>query len=204
MLVDAGARVVKVETGDGDPLRRWTSSRQALGGRDGALFQFLNGGKQGVLWDLASEAGRDKLLRLVQTADLVVESFGPGGLERSGLDFETLRARRPEVSLLSISPWGLEGPWAERPSTEFTLQAELGGPAYRGLPERGPVAAAGRVGEWAAGAFAAVAALAAWRGARTSGRGDHVDLSIFESMITCMTTYHDLFGQWFGVPLAQA
>ncbi|MCA9504254.1 MAG: CoA transferase [Myxococcales bacterium] len=140
----------------------------------------------------------------MQTADLVVESFGPGGLERSGLDFETLRARRPEVSLLSISPWGLEGPWAERPSTEFTLQAELGGPAYRGLPERGPVAAAGRVGEWAAGAFAAVAALAAWRGARTSGRGDHVDLSIFESMITCMTTYHDLFGQWFGVPLAQA
>ena len=205
MLVDAGAEVIKVEPVEGDPLRGWSASKQTLEGRDGALFQFLNGGKQSVVWDLESEADRVRLLRLCQTADLVVESGPSGWLEACGIGFDTLRARRPSLSLVSVSPFGRRGPWASRPATEFTLEAEVGNIAYRGLPERGPVAAGGRVGEWAAGASAAVACLAVWRSARDSGVGLHADVSMLETMSLCMTTYHDLFGQFvpgFAIPQA--
>ena len=205
MLVDAGAEVIKVEPPSGDPLRRWSASQQALGDRDGALFQFLNGGKQSVCWDLETDAGRESLLRLCQTADLVVESGGAGWLEARGLDFGALRKRNPALSLLSVSPYGLEGPWADRPATEFTLEAEVGTIAYRGLPERGPVAAGGRIGEWGTGAAAAVAAVAIWRSARASGVGLHADCSMLETLCLTMTTYHDLFGQFLpGFALPQA
>ncbi|MEM9177539.1 MAG: CoA transferase [Myxococcota bacterium] len=205
LLVDAGAEVIKVEGPGGDPLRRFSSSGQDLSERDGALFQFLNGGKRSVDWDLETEAGRAAFLRLVQTADLVVESGGAGWLEARGLDFATLRARNPAVSLVSVSPYGRTGPWATRPATDFTLQAEVGSTAYRGLPERGPVYAPGRLGEYSAGAAVAVGALATWRSARASGVGLHADVSMLEALCLCFTTYHDLFGQFvpgFAIPIA--
>ena len=205
MLVDAGAQVIKVEGPQGDPLRRWSASKRDLAGRDGALFQFLNGGKQSVDWDLESPTGREFFLRLCQSADLVVESGGAGWLAARGIEFETMRQHKPAISLVSISPFGIEGPWADRPATEFTLQAEVGTTAYRGLPARGPVAAGGRIGEWAAGAAAAVAALATWRSARASGVGLYADLSMLETLSVTMTTYHDLFGQFvpgFAIPQA--
>ena len=205
MLVDAGAEVVKVEGPKGDPLRSWSASKQDLAGRDGALFQFLNGGKQSVDWDLESQVGRDQFLRLCQSADLVIESGGAGWLDARGIGFDTLREQNPAISLVSISAYGTEGPWADRPATEFTLAAEVGNIAYRGLPERGPVAAGGRVGEWASGSCAAVAALATWRSARVSGVGLHADLSMLEAMSLTMTTYHDLFNQFipgFAIPQA--
>ncbi len=204
LFVDAGADVIKVEDAKGDPMRRHTTSQQNLGDRDSALFQFLNGGKRSVQLDLASEGGRAQLLDLAAQADLVIEDFGPGGLARLGLSFDDFASRNAALCLVSISPFGLEGPWANRPATEFTLQAEIGGTAYRGLPGRGPLQAGGRLGEWAAGSCAAVGVLGAWRSARASGRGQHVDVSMFESMSLTMTTYHDLFGQFTGVPLAQA
>ena len=205
MLVDAGAEVIKVEEPGGDPLRRFSSSGQDLSTRDGALFQFLNGGKRSVDWDLETEAGRDSFLRLAQTADLVVESGGAGWLEARGIDFASLRARNPALSLVSVSPYGRTGPWAERPATDFTLQAEVGSTAYRGLPERGPLYAPGRLGEYSAGAAVAVAALATWRSARVSGVGLHADVSMLEALCLCFTTYHDLFGQFvpgFAIPIA--
>ena len=203
MLVDAGAEVIKVEPPDGgDPLRRWTASGAPIAeGEDGALFQHLNASKRSVTLDLESGAGRETLLDLATAADLVVESFQPGELARLGLTFDALQARNPALSLVSISPWGSDGPWAERPATEFTLQAATGSTAHRGLGDREPVAAGGRIGEWIAGGFAAVGALFAWLSARNTGRGQHVDLSIFEAMLLSMTYYHDLSGQWREGPL---
>ncbi len=205
LLVDAGAEVIKIEGPSGDPLRQFSSSGQDLSARDGALFQFLNGGKRSVDWDLETDAGREAFLRLAQTADLVVESGGAGWLEARGLDFATLRARNPALSLVSVSPYGRTGPWAERPATDFTLQAEVGSTAYRGLPDRGPLYAPGRLGEYSAGAAVAVGALATWRSARASGVGLHADVSMLEALCLCFTTYHDLFGQFvpgFAIPIA--
>ena len=205
LLADAGARVTRLEAPDGDALRRWSASGAPIpAGADGALFQYLNAGKRSAVADLARAEGRELALAAAARAELVVESFGPGGLEERGLGFDALRARNPRLSLVSISPFGLTGPWARRPATEFTLQAATGSTAYRGDPERGPVAAGGRLGEWAAGTYAALAALSLWLAARGSGRGRHADLSIFECMLLSMTVQHDLGSQFHGGVLAQS
>jgi crotonobetainyl-CoA:carnitine CoA-transferase CaiB-like acyl-CoA transferase len=205
MLVDAGAEVIKVERPDGDPLRRWSASGAALSeGKDGALFQYLNASKRSTVLDLTTPAGRDALLDLVADADWLVESEAPGTLEGLGLGLDALQARNPRLTRVSITPWGSTGPWSQRPCTEFTLQAATGSIAYRGLPDRHPVAAGGRLGEWIAGTFGAVGAMSAFLSARRTGTGQHVDLSMFEAMLLCMTIYHDLNGQWVEGPLARA
>jgi crotonobetainyl-CoA:carnitine CoA-transferase CaiB-like acyl-CoA transferase len=206
LLVDAGAEVVKVEAPDGgDPLRRWTASGAELPeGEDGALFRYLNASKRSIALDLESPDGRAGALDLAATADLVVESFGPGVRERLGLSLEALQPRNPALSLVSISPWGDSGPWARRPATEFTLQAASGSIGYRGLRDRPPVAAGGRLGEWIAGSFAALGGTSAWLSARNTGSGQHVDVSMFEAMQLCMTVYGDLNGQFFDGPLPRA
>jgi len=206
LLVDAGATVIKVESPDGgDPLRRWTASGHPLdAGEDGVLFQFLNASKRGIAIDLESAAGRAEVLDFAATADLVIEDLGPGEMTRLGLALDALQARNPGVCLVSISPWGQTGPWAHRPCTEFTLQAATGSTAYRGLPDRKPVAAGGRVGEWVVGSFAAMGGLSAWLSARNTGVGQLVDVSAFEAVLVSMTIFHDLNGQWFEGPLPRA
>ena len=204
LLVDAGADVIKVEPPSGDPLRRWSASGQDLEGKDGPLFGFLNASKRSVVLELDTEAGRADLLALAAHADLVIENFAPGTLDRLGLSLEVLQRENPALSLVSITPFGQTGPWAHRPSTEFTLQAAVGSIGYRGLPGRNPCAAGGRFGDWAAGVFASVGGLCAWLSSRKTGAGQHVDLSTFEAILICMTVYHDLNGQWVEGPLARA
>ncbi len=197
LLVDVGADVIKIESPAGDPLRRWTASHQELpAGQDGPLFDFLNASKRSVVLDLETETGRKDFLALARTADIVIESFAPGAMDRLGLSHATLQAENPGLSLVSITPFGQEGPWRDRPSTEFTLQAAVGSIDYRGLPGRKPVATGGRLGEWTVGAFAAVGGLCAWLSSRKTGVGQVVDISSFEALILCMTVYHDLNGQW--------
>lgn len=203
LLADAGASVWKVEPPAGDPLRRWSASGARPESEDGALFQFLNAGKRSLVLDLDAPADRERLLELASAADLLVEDFGPGGLARRDLAIERLQKRRPSLSVVSISPWGATGPWADRPATEWTLQAAIGMTARRGLPQRGPVGCGGRVGEWVAGSYAAVGAICAVLSSFRTGAGQHVDLSMFESMLLCMTQYHDFAGQLFGTPLPQ-
>ena len=206
LLVDAGADVIKVEDpAGGDPLRRWSASGAEIpADRDGALFQFLNASKRSIAIDLAEESGRRELLDLAASADLLIESLGAGEIERRGLGLEALQARNPALSLVSISPWGATGPSAEQPASEFTLQAATGSIAYRGLRDRKPVAAGGRLGEWAAGTYAGVGAVCAWLSARNTGSGQHVDLSTFEAMLLCLTVYADLGSQWFEGPLPRS
>lgn len=203
LLADAGADVVKVEPRGGDPLRRWTAdgylpegsglesagmgdvgpdsggTRARGAGGAGVLFDFLNGGKRSVVGDHAE---------LLRRADIVVCDGAPGW------------ARPDRQVVVSLSPWGTDGPWAARPATEFTLQAWCGSIANRGLPEEPPVYAAGRLGEWVAGSYAALAALAAGRGAQRGGRGCHLDVSILECMAVTLNTYATLFASFTGWP----
>jgi len=205
LLTDAGADVIKVESPSGDPLRRWTASGAAIpDGEDGALFQHLNASKRSIIIDIETAAGQEALRTLAAAADIMVESFAPGTLRHLGLDGEALRTLNPALSVVSISPWGGTGPWADRPATEFTLQAAMGSTAYRGLPDGVPVAAAGRLGEWLAGIYAAIGALVAWLSARNTGAGHNVDLSMFESMLLGMTAFSDLRSQWRAGPLIRS
>jgi crotonobetainyl-CoA:carnitine CoA-transferase CaiB-like acyl-CoA transferase len=201
MLADAGADIIKVEAPAGDPLRGMKTSA-VMGqseplpdGEDGALFQWLNASKRSVVLDLESSEGREALLRLVASADLVLESFAPGHLDALGIGFEAMQEVNPHVSLVSISPYGQDGPWRDRPATEFTLQAETGSLSGRGYEDLGPVAAGGRLGEFAVGPFAAVAGVAAWRTARVRGRGQRVDISMLETMLLCFQPYQYIHGQ---------
>jgi crotonobetainyl-CoA:carnitine CoA-transferase CaiB-like acyl-CoA transferase len=174
LLADAGALIEKIERQGGDPLRRWTASRTKLQGEDGALFKYLHAGKRSRVGDL------DDVAALLPGASLVVES---GRL--STTDIGHLRTSHPALPILSISPFGRTGPWADHPSTEFTLQALCGSIAGRGTPDREPLQAGGAIGEWAAGAYAAIAALAAVR----SAVGDHIDVSILECMAIVLGGY---------------
>lgn len=204
LFADAGAEVVKLEPPAGDALRRWSASGQPVPPGGGALFQYLNGGKRSAVADLETAPGRALALDLLGAADIAIESFGPGGADRRGVGWETLRARNPRCTLVSISQWGGDGPWAERPATEFTLQAATGATAGRGIPARGPVGAGGRIGDWIPGVYAAVGGLAGYLCARRSGAGQHVDLSSFECLCLTLTNYHDLNSQFFPGPLAQS
>src|SRR3954467_4423700 len=109
------------------------------------------------------------------------------------VDPEVAWAENPALVVVTITAFGCNGPWAERPATEFTLQAACGSTATRGLPENPPLAAGGRLGEWLTGTYAAVGALAALRSARRSGVGEHVDVAMFDCMTVAMTTFQPVF-----------
>ena len=202
LLADMGAEVVKVESPGGDPLRLMKTSA-VLGrsaplaeGEDGALFQWLNASKKSLVLDLADSAeDRASFLRLATDVDVVVESFEPGWLDARAIGFEAIKAANPKASLVSITPFGQDGPWATRAATDFTLQAESGSFSGRGYEDLGPVVAGGRLGEYCAGNFASVAAVIAWRSARQHGAGRHADVSMLETMILCFQPYQFIQGQ---------
>ena len=135
--------------------------------RDAPLFQFLAAGKRSVV----GAPGDPHVEALVSSADLVVESFQPDDRLEAARRVE----RHPGLVVLSITPFGRTGPYAGRPATEFTVQAESGSIATRGLASQPPIMAGGRTTEWVGGTFAAVAALAAVRRARAHGLGEHVE-----------------------------
>jgi len=201
LFADAGADVVKIEAPSGDPLRSWKASAQ-LGdsaplaeNEDGALFRFLNASKRSAVLDLETEAGRDAFLDLAASADIVVESFAPGRMAEFGLSIEALQVRNPKLSLLSITPFGQDGPWAKRPATEFTLQAETGSTDNRGYPDRMPLGVGGRIGDYVSGTYLAAGALAALRATRASGRGEHVDVSTYEAMLLSFQAFQYIHTQ---------
>jgi crotonobetainyl-CoA:carnitine CoA-transferase CaiB-like acyl-CoA transferase len=197
LLADAGADVLKIEPPDGDRLRSWSASgRPPEAGEDSLLFRFLNTSKRSAVLD----AGGDALLDLAAGADIVVA----GGLRAPPLPLgrEKVWARNRQTSIVSISPFGLSGPWSARPATEFTLQAWCGSAAARGTTDRPPIAAAGRLGEWLGGTYAAVAALTAYYAARHSGRGEYVDLSLLEVMALTMAPNSMVWESLAGQPSA--
>ena len=157
LFVDGGADVIKVESESGDPLRHWSASGATLEGEDSALFRFLNAGKQSVVG-----SPEDPHVRaLIAESDLVIQAHGLETDSGECVDVEKLSKAFPSLVILSITPYGLSGPWAGRRATEFTIQAESGSIGLRGLFGKEPFAAGGRIGEWAAGTYAGVAALPA-------------------------------------------
>ncbi|MBW2399380.1 MAG: CoA transferase, partial [Deltaproteobacteria bacterium] len=187
LLVDGGAEVIKVESRDGDSMRRWSATSADLGGNDSALFSFLNAGKQSVV----GSAADPRVEALLREADLVIFAHGLESDTGERLDATGLRAAHPSLVVLSITPYGLTGPWADRRATEFTLQAESGSIGMRGLMGKEPFQAGGRISEWAAGVYGAVAALPAVFHARGRGQGELIDLSILEVANTVYTNFSE-------------
>lgn len=192
LLADGGADVVKVEPPGGDPLRRWSASGAAIApGEDGALFNFLHASKGSVV---TPDGAVDDLLA---DADALVWSKGAA---LTPAPHDILRAH-PHLVVTSITPFGLDGPWRDKPATEFTLQAWSGGVIglARGAPDRAPVHVGGQVGEWLTGTFAAVGTLAALR--RRRDGGELVDVSMLEAMAMCLTYHPVTFTDLMGRPM---
>jgi crotonobetainyl-CoA:carnitine CoA-transferase CaiB-like acyl-CoA transferase len=187
LLVDGGAEVVKVEPPGGDSLRRGSATDADLCGRDSALFRFLNAGKQSVV----GAAADSHVEALLAEADLVIEAHGLESDTGQRLDVARLRTAHPSLVVLSITPYGLTGPWANRRATEFTLQAESGSLGMRGVMGKEPFQAGGRIGEWAAGTYGAVAALPAVFRAHSTGQGEHIDLSVLETANMVFTNFSE-------------
>jgi len=195
LFADAGADVVKLEGPGGDPLRGWTAGGADLGGGDGPLFRYLNASKRSVRATLAEDV--ERLETLVASADLLVEDLPPDAFDRAAL-----LARHPGLVLVSITPFGLTGPLAGRPATDFTIQAEAGSIGARQRHGQTPFQAGGEISAWSGGCFAAVAGAAAVRRARATGHGEHVDFSL--QAVTALVTncYLDLMWGILGRPPA--
>ncbi len=200
LLADGGADVVKVEAPDGDPLRRWSASGAGIGdGDDGALFSFLSSSKRSIVVD-PSEA--DLVHDLLRDADAVVWSRGSAVAESPALLPAALRERFPHLIVTAISPFGLDGPWADRAATEFTLQAWSGATVGlgRGSPDRPPIAVGGQIGEWFAGTYAAIGTLVSRQRALHDRAGDLVDVSMLEVMALSLTYYPVTYAEMVGHP----
>jgi formyl-CoA transferase len=183
LLADFGADVIKVEHPEGDVARRapphLPGTRESLS----AMQVTVNRNKRSLALDLREPRGRDLFLRLATTADLVVENFRPGTLDRLGLGYGELRAMNADLILVSISGFGQFGRDCERPGYDPMAQAASGFLSLNGSPEGEPVKAPTYLGDDLAGLHAALAALAALRHRDRTGEGQHVDVSLLDAML---------------------
>lgn len=164
LLRDAGADVVQVEVGGA-----------RLGEPRTPLSHYLDGGKRSVD---GSEPGL--LERLFAWADIVVGEVAADGAFPGGIEVGALRAAQPRCVVVTLSAYGMTGPWAGRPGDDFTLQAWGGSTGRRGDAETGPLAVGGELTEWAAGVVAAVGALGVLLGVEAGKRGEHIDVAKLE------------------------
>ncbi len=207
LLADGGADVIKVESPQGDPLRGWSSSGAVIpAGTDGALFSYLAGSKHSVVADAELADDIEMVHKLLAAADAVVWSTGSKLAEHQSFRPEAIHSAYPHLTVTSITPFGLSGPWRDRAATEFTLQAWSGGIVGlgRGLPERAPVFVGGQVGEYLAGAYASAATLASRCRGSSGGAGQLVDLSMLETQILCLTYYPVSYFEMLGRPWRDA
>lgn len=177
LLSDMGARVIKVEPPDGDSTRAMAGAR----GGDSAAFGAVNRGKLGVVLDLTQAAGRDVFLRLARHADILVENFRPGVMKRLGLDYPVVAAENPRLIYASISGFGQTGPDAGRGGFDLVAQGMSGIMSVTGEDGGPPTKAGIPVTDLGAGLFALAGILAALHWRASSGRGQHVDTSLFEA-----------------------
>jgi crotonobetainyl-CoA:carnitine CoA-transferase CaiB-like acyl-CoA transferase len=183
-LADYGADVVKIERPGGDPARR-------LGPFPGdqpdpercGLFVSLNTNKRSVVLDPGQPSGREAVLRLVERSDALVESFAPGTLASWRLSYDDLQAVNPRVVLTSVSPFGQRGPASARRETDLTLAARGAWLRTAGEPDREPIAYYGSQVSCLAGLQAAWGTAAALLEAIRSGRGQWVDVSMYEAAL---------------------
>ena len=177
-LADWGANVIKIEIPD-----KLAGSNQMGGSREGSDFQNLHRNKRSLSLNLKDEKGRNIFLELAQTADVVVENFRPGVKFRLGIDYETLSKNNSGVVYASISGFGQDGPYADRPGFDQVAQGMGGLMSITGLPGQGPVRVGIPVADLTAGIFAAQGILVALLEREESGKGQWIQTSLLQAQI---------------------
>lgn len=184
LLGDLGADVIKLEDpGKGDPLRQW--GRQRPQG-ESLWWSVVGRNKRSVTLNLRESISQDLARELISTADILVENFRPGTMERWGLGYEALQKVNPGLIMVRVSGFGQDGPYAQRPGYGAIGEA-MGGLRYVvGDPSTPPSRVGISIGDTLAAMFAAIGALAALREREVSGRGQIVDSAIYEAVLGIM------------------
>ncbi|HKK93906.1 MAG TPA: CoA transferase [Longimicrobiales bacterium] len=186
ILADMGADVIKVEPPEGDAARSWAPPFHA---GVGTIFAYANTGKRGIRLDLRSDAGMAVLRRLVERADVLVESLRPGALARLGMGWEAARTLNDRLVYASVLAYGEEGPLRELPGYEPLMQAHGGLLSYTGEKGGTPVRVGTSVVDMGTGMWTAIGVLAALRERDATGHGSRVSGALFDTALT-WSGYH--------------
>ncbi|MBQ0961924.1 CoA transferase [Ideonella sp. 4Y11] len=182
-LGDFGADVIKIEPpGTGDPLRQW----RLLHNGTSVWWQVQSRNKRSVVLDLRSDEGRSEVRRLIDEADVLIENFKPGTLEKWGLGYDTLAASNPGLIMLRISGYGQDGPYRDLPGFAVVAEAMGGLRHLMGEPGRVPVRAGVSLGDTLAALHGVIGVLLALQARARTGRGQVVDVALYEAVFNCM------------------
>jgi crotonobetainyl-CoA:carnitine CoA-transferase CaiB-like acyl-CoA transferase len=184
MLMAAyGAKVIKVEGPDGDIGRTWGPP---FNGADAAYFVGLNSGKQSLAIDLKTSEGLDACRKLAAGADILVENFRPGTMNRLGLDYASLSAANPRLIYVSISGYGQTGPRRLEPAMDLIIQSASGLMSITGTAEGETVKTGHSIADITAGLFSLIGAMMAIEARHRTGRGQFVDVSMMDTVMSTM------------------
>jgi formyl-CoA transferase len=185
-LADLGADVIKVEQGpDGDMSRGWGPFDRGVS----TYYLSCNRNKRGVCIDLRQPQGLAALQRLIDGADVVIENFKPGTVERMGLGFDVLSARNPRLVMGSINAFGADGPLSDWPGFDQIAQGYSGMMSLTGFADGDPTRTGTAIGDMSSGMWLAMAVLAALLERERTGRGQHVGSSLLASLVGLLSVH---------------
>lgn len=197
-LSDMGADVIKVENPSGGDATR--ISMPIINGASN-YFASVNRNKKCITLNLKDPTGKQMFLDIVKQVDVLTENFKPGTMKKLGLDYETLKTINPKLVYASISGYGQNGPYAHRPGYDVVAQSMGGIMSYTGYPESGPTKCGPSIGDVTAGMNLVIGVLAALYRAKTTGKGERVDVSLVDSVLAL--TSQDYYDYGFSKKLPQ-
>ncbi|CAN5430503.1 CoA transferase [soil metagenome] len=198
MLGDLGADVIKIEApGKGDDTRGW--GPPFIEG-EASYFLSVNRNKRSIVLDLKSDLGKEALWRLIDTADVLIENFSPGTIDRLGFGQEAVRTRRPKLIFASISGFGQRGPGASRTAYDLIVQGMSGLMSVTGHPDGMPTKLGIPIADIGAGMFAAYAIAAALFKRERTGEGEYIDVSMFGGQVALLAYQAGIYFSTGQVP----
>jgi len=200
ILGDLGAEIIKIEAPEGDMTRRLPPHFVA---GDSAYFLSVNRNKKSLAVDMKTSAGQKLVRDLALASDVVIENFRPGVLARLGLRYEDIAAEKPGIVWASISGFGQDGPYRDRPAYDMIVQALSGGMSITGEPDGKPVRSGIPLGDLASGLYAVIGVLAALAERQVTDRGRYVDVSMLDCQIAMLSYQAAYYLQSGQVPLRQ-
>jgi formyl-CoA transferase/CoA:oxalate CoA-transferase len=187
MLADMGAEVIKIEIPDrGDGLRYWGTP---IVGKDSVYFLNLNRNKKSVTLNLKKQRGKEVLFKMLRKADVLIENFRPGTMERLGLGYETVMSVNPRIIYCRISGYGQDGPYREYGGYDLIAQGESGLMMVTGEEDGPPTKMGVAVVDYGAGMNAAYGVVVALLIREKTGKGQMIDVSLFDTAVSWMTFY---------------
>lgn len=194
-LADLGAEIIKIESPEGDDTRKW--GPPFIEG-ESAYYLSINRNKKSVVLNLKEEKGKEVFFRLIRDADVVIENFRPGTLDKLGISYEVLKRHNPSIILASISGFGQSGSYTQKPGYDLLAQGMGGLMSVTGEPEGRPLKAGFSIADIGTGMWATIGILVALWERQRSGEGQWIDTSLLDTIVSWQT-YHA--GNYFATNL---